>query len=111
MHSRDERLAVNETLFRAANERITENADQWGVAQPGTEIEFFCECSSRDCRLRIRLTVAEYERIRRDPHQFFVRRGHELLEIERVVESSADYLVVRKVGVAGDVAVETDPRS
>jgi hypothetical protein len=34
---------------------------------------------------------------------------HELLEVERVVERHADYLVIEKLGEAGDIAERTDP--
>lgn len=109
MHSRDERLALNEALFRAANELIADTAEEWDVAGPEGEPEFFCECANRDCTLRVRLTVDEYQRIRRDSTLFFIRPGHEVEEIERVVEAPGDYLVVRKVGVGAEIAAETDP--
>jgi hypothetical protein len=40
-----------------------------------------------------------------------VASGHELPEVERVVERRDGWEIVRKVGVASIVAEEADPRS
>ena len=109
MDAREERLAKNETLFRDLNERISQVA----AAQLTDDhvYEFLCECSNADCTLRLKLTLAEYEAVRRDPVLFVVAPGHELPEIEHVVARSDGYQLVRKEGEAAELAEERDPRS
>ena len=49
--------------------------------------------------------------MRADPRRFVIVNGHELPEVEVVVERHGDYSVVEKVGAAGDEAERRDPRS
>ena len=98
------RLAKNETFFREVNEQAEQEITSWG------EQRFFCECSARGCVDRITLTKPEYEHVRAESDQFFVVPGHENAEVEVVVERVGTYLIVAKVGVAGEYADETDPR-
>ena len=96
--------AKNQSLFREVNEQIK------GVSHM-TFIEFLCECADVDCAEIIALTPEEYEAIRRHPERFPIRRGHELEEIERVMEEYERYVVVEKVEFAADVARKLDPRA
>ena len=108
MDAREERLARNETLFRAVNENIEESASS---GQPDEHrFEFFCECSNIDCTLLVPMTVSEYEQVRADPRQFVVALGHELPEIENVVYRTGAYQVVLKEGEAAEFVTEHDPR-
>jgi hypothetical protein len=108
MDERERRLVKNETHFRDLNERVEAIALAQGVDDH--VYEFLCECSNRDCTLRMRLTLAEYEQARRDPDVFVVGHGHELPEIETVVVRREAYALVRKLGEAGAVAKQRDPR-
>ncbi|HZT06900.1 MAG TPA: hypothetical protein VFC51_07700 [Chloroflexota bacterium] len=111
MDAREERLAKNEVLFRNVNERIAGMAiDHAQALRDRRDVGFICECSNVDCTLRLRITPAEYERVRTDPTQFVVGLGHELPEIEEVVFVGAAYQVVRKHGEAAALAEENDPR-
>jgi 5-bromo-4-chloroindolyl phosphate hydrolysis protein len=58
----------------------------------------------------VELTPKAYERVRADPRHFFVLRGHELAEVETVVESHEQYVVVEKRAKAGKLAEASDPR-
>ena len=72
-------------------------------------IDIVCECGDEKCFDRVR--IDRYERLRRDATTFAVVPGHELEDVERVVEKSEAYNVVRKLdGEPARVAVETDPR-
>jgi hypothetical protein len=103
--SRAERIGKNEGLFREVNERI-------GEISQGTPAEFICECGDKDCRSPVRLSTAEYERVRAEPTRFLVRPGHEMPEVERVVERHEQFFVVEKdEGGPAALAVETDPRT
>jgi hypothetical protein len=99
-----ERLARNEATFRRINEAI----DAGRVTRDGF-IAFVCECSELGCNEVVELTVREYEEVRAHPRRFFVLRGHEGPG-EEVVDSRAHFLIVAKVGEAGEVAELTDPR-
>ena len=101
------RLAHNESVFRSINERI--EAGAW-PAPPSELVAFRCECAALGCNLLLEATLADYEAIRADARLFLVVPGHEVPEIETVVAREAGYIVVRKVGEAGEVAEATDPR-
>ena len=103
MDERDERIAKNETVFRAANREI-EQADKEAGAGPDQLIEFLCECGRQECGEVITMTVADYDGVHAQADRFVVLRGHESPEIEKVVEERAGYLVVDKFGEAEDIA-------
>jgi hypothetical protein len=109
MDAREERLARNETLFRSVNENIEEAATSGQTDEH--VFEFFCECSNIDCTLLLPMTVSDYERVRADSRQFVVAPGHELPEIEIVVDRTSAYQVVVKEGEAAEFATEHDPRT
>lgn len=110
MNERGKRLGRNEVLFREVNERLRELGE--GFSLVTEEAEFVCECGSGSCFERLRMSLARYEEIRSDPKLFFVVKGHEQLEYEKVVSETARFLVVEKLpgGPAG-VAIKEDPRS
>jgi hypothetical protein len=99
----EERLALNEAAFRKVNEGIEAGSDDHRMV-------FACECGRLGCNQLLELSRFEYDAVREHPRRFFVLAGHELPDIERVVERHHDYLVVEKVGPAGYVAERTDPR-
>jgi hypothetical protein len=102
------RLASNEAVFREVNEGIERG--QW----PGDEaspIGFRCECARLGCNLLVELTLSEYEQVRSDPRRFVMIDGHQVPEVERVVERQPGYVVVVKQDEAGEHAAEADPRS
>ena len=99
-----ERLARNQSLFREVNERIER------IAGDIETVEFVCECSDTACASTVELKVVEYERIRSNSTWFFVKNGHDIPVIERVVSQDDGYAVVEKL-VATDFAKEADPRS
>jgi hypothetical protein len=105
MHDREERLAMNEVLFRKANDRIEGAADQ--QTPPDREpVAFYCECSDRDCTERILITADEFENVREHDAQFIIRPGHEVPSVEKVVTRTDLYLVVEKTGEAAEFVAE-----
>lgn len=99
---RAKRLAQNEAVFRDVNENIKNVvSDLPGRNGP---YEFVCECADTACTTRITLTLAEYERIRSSPVRFVVAAGHDIADVETVVESYEAHAVVEKQGVAGAIA-------
>ena len=104
-----ERLAENEAFFRTLNENIRSAVDRYGA--DGHAYSFICECSDSTCVERVTLTTSEYERVRADGTRFVLAPGHDVAPIETVVAERGDHVVVEKTGVAGEVALELDPRA
>lgn len=101
------RVAANESAFREVNEAIERGL--W----PGEEsslVAFRCECASLDCAQLLELTLNEYERVRAESRRFLLVRGHELPDVETVVQTHERYVVVEKRAVAGEAAEASDPR-
>jgi hypothetical protein len=96
-------------VFRRVNERLEEvNAAFGSMLDTG---DFVCECADIACVERIELPIPQYEALRSVATHFIVKPGHELAEEERVVERHDSYLVVEKVGEAGERAADLDPRT
>jgi hypothetical protein len=72
-----ERAARNEQVFRSVNDHIDKAADRHGRDVPGT-----------------------YERVAATRYRFIVLQGHEVREIERIIERHEGWLVVEKFGDA-----------
>ncbi|MES1248937.1 MAG: hypothetical protein ABUS54_14825 [Actinomycetota bacterium] len=90
MDLRAQRAAENEKLFRRINERVE-------ALSEGEILTLVCECADVACVERIPgVPLDEYEEVRSHEDRFFVIRGHELLDVERVVDERAGHLVVAK---------------
>ena len=104
------KIGENEALFRAVNERIEGLGEAFGLITESMTI--VCECGDGLCIEQIELPVSEYERIRADSTLFVIRPGHEIPDVEDVVERHDSFDVVRKrSGGPAELARETDPRS
>lgn len=101
------RAGRNEEIFRGVNARIEEGAERHAVHRP---LPFHCECANAHCLSKIELPPREYERVYREPLRFVVLPGHELLEVERVVEDRGTFRVVEKFGEAAQEAARDDQR-
>jgi hypothetical protein len=101
-----ERRALNENIFREVNERLERLGEEFG----DDAVEFLCECADPDCSAALSIPVSAYESVRAGARRFVIVPGHQRADVERVVEEHPDYLVVEKVGEAGEVAEDTDPR-
>lgn len=104
---RDARIARNESLFREANDAIERGL--WPGQSHGA-VRFRCECARFDCGGAVELDLGDYERVRQNPNWFLVVPGHEMPDLEVVVERHPNLLVVAKHGEAGEVAERHDPR-
>jgi hypothetical protein len=94
MDERARRIGENEALYRSINERIEDlNAGFGMVTETMTVI---CECGKIECTEQIELDIPTYERVRSDPTQFVVLPGHELPEVETVIERHDGYFLLRK---------------
>jgi predicted ThiF/HesA family dinucleotide-utilizing enzyme len=96
---------MNEATFRRINEGMEAGQDPSGL------LTFVCECGRLGCNRLIQLSRAEYEVLRSNPRRFAVLDGHEIPEVEHVVERTDRYVVVEKAGdPEAEVVEHTDPR-
>jgi hypothetical protein len=109
MDERSERLAANESIFRAGNEAIRVNLERAG--EEG-RLPFLCECGVESCFERVALTREEYEAVRAHPARFFVVPGHDDSTAgEVVVEQSPRFSVVEKRGEERRIVERSNPRA
>jgi hypothetical protein len=101
------RIASNESMFRDVNEAL--RSGRW-PGEDGAPVAYRCECARLGCSRLIELNARDYERVRAHPRRFLVIPGHELPDVETIVESHAGYVVVQKHDEAGKAAEATDPR-
>jgi hypothetical protein len=107
---REERIGLNEAVFREVNERIEDLAETFDLkSQP---LDLICECGDASCVQRISMTHAEYEQLRSEAHRFAVYPGHESPDVEQIVQKRGGYDIVQKnKGLPERIAEQTDPRS
>lgn len=99
------RAAAAEVNGRQVNEAIERGAREARSAV------FVCECGKLGCTSTVELTIADYEEVRSGFERFLVIPGHELVDIEDVIERHDDYLVVAKRDdLAMAIAAATDDR-
>jgi hypothetical protein len=103
------RLATNEARFREINERVARDLEP--IVETQDELlPFVCECGRPSCTDAISLSIAEYESVRKDATKFVVVSGHEIEDVEDVIERTNRYAVVRKHPETWEIATQTDPR-
>ena len=99
--SRENRVARNHALFRDVNERIYSLTEEFGShpADDGLSLAFVCECGNVGCTSQVLVETDDYFRIRSNPAHFVVLAGHELPEVEQVVDACDSYVVVERAEV------------
>jgi hypothetical protein len=106
MDERSARLATNEAIFRAGNERIN------AMTADTDDASYLCECGDDACFERVQLRRAEYESVRAHPARFFVLPGHEDLTAgEIVVETGGRYTIVEKQNGEAAIVEAADSRA
>jgi hypothetical protein len=104
------RIGENEALYRLVNERI--EALSAGVVTSSGEFGVVCECATLDCKTQIMITPTVYEQVRANSDHFIVLQGHQIDEIEKVVEDHGSFIVIAKTPQeAKQIAEEMDPRT
>jgi hypothetical protein len=102
----EERIARNNATFRDANEHIGAAAGAYGIDSP---VPFICECADARCSAIVRLTLEQYEEVRADSRHFLNVPGHE--DAAEIVAVRDGYVIVEKLGRAGDIVDALDERS
>ena len=105
-----ERVAYNGAVFREANETIREKTNAWEM---DGLLPALCECADPSCRVVLRLTSRQYEDIRANPRWFINAPGHHVNGNRwvRVVAEHHRYIVVEKIGEAGQIVEQLDQRA
>lgn len=99
------RAAAAEINGRQVNEAIEPRRPE------GTAV-FVCECGHLGCSETVEIPVVEYEEVRTDFDRFLVVPGHEIDEVDEVVERRRGYLiVVKREPEAREMARASDERT
>jgi hypothetical protein len=107
---RTKRIGENEALYRSINEKIEDLNASFGMVAESMAV--VCECGMLECAQQIDLEIPTYERVRSDPALFVVVPGHEIPDVESVVEAHSGFNIIRKnPGGAEELARNTDPRA
>jgi hypothetical protein len=85
-----QRITKAEINGRRVNEAIERGEEDARTAV------FVCECGHLGCSSTVELGIADYEEVRTNFDRFLVIPGHEILEVDRVVERHPEHLVVVK---------------
>ena len=105
------RMVHNEVVFRDANMRIqagfdsikaiaTEEKEPHNDFDESTPLDFLCECSDENCRKRLTLSLSDYNQAHKISNKcFIIAKGHNVPEIEDIIQENDDYLVVAKRGM------------
>lgn len=93
-----QRRANNELIFKNINLKTSKLVDAVFNEHDKIDvpIEFYCECSNTDCIEKVSLTLADFEKIRRNPSYFLIKPGHNQPDIEELVDGKPNYAVVEK---------------
>lgn len=106
--SSKDRLVKNEAIFRQINEEVQnglnelekiagEDGQSSMVAKhDDVPLHFYCECADITCHERIEMNLSEYKVLHYDRRQFIIKPGHEIDEIEDIVDEDKDVTVVKK---------------
>jgi hypothetical protein len=104
---REERLAKNEALFREGNERMA----AWEERHVADPVErYLCECAEEACREKVELHKDEYERVRSNSRWFVLVPGHEIPDVETVIERNEGWAIIEKDPQVTPLMNATDPR-
>jgi hypothetical protein len=103
------RVGENEALFRIVNEQI-EAVTASGA--PAGEFGVICECAALTCQTQLMISPEVYEQTRARSDRFIVAPGHQLDDIERVIDDHETFFVIEKTPEeAKRIADEMNPRT
>jgi hypothetical protein len=106
---REVRAARNQALFRAVNEQV-KTVNEAFASITGT-FAIACECADTGCIETLQISPDEYSEVRSNPRHFAVLSGHIYPDVEQVVRTSGQYVVVEKMAKAAEMAELLDERT
>jgi len=100
------RAAAREINGRQVNEAIERGEKDAGSAS------FVCECGYLGCTETVDLSIAAYEDVRSNFDRFLIVPGHEIDEVDEIVERHPGYhVVVKRKGEPREMARSADERT
>lgn len=106
---RARRVGLNEALFREVNEEIGALTRSFA---DGQAFEIICECGDGECTERLSVNLSVYGKARANGNTFLIATGHDIPDLETVIERFGDYVMVEKhQGLPTRLAERTDPRT
>jgi hypothetical protein len=100
------RAAAAEINGRQVNEAIEPRGRAAGAAV------FVCECGHLGCSETLKMRIGDYEAVRTSFDRFLLVPGHEIDEVDEVVERYETHLVVvKRKPVAREMARASDKRA
>ena len=98
---RANRVAANEASFREINATLHDGLSKAQLEQD-EPVAFVCECGVASCHALVRIPIDRYQAAREHPERFVIVPGHEMPDVERIVDRNAAWAVVEKLD-RGDV--------
>ena len=103
----ERRMAANEVIFRQHNERVSDGFEKLqnmaeehdqdpSEYEDDSNLQFYCECSDENCFGRVSLSPSVYREKHKNRSRFTIIPGHEVGDIERIVEKHNEYFVIEK---------------
>jgi hypothetical protein len=104
------RIAENEGLYRQVNEQV--RRINTGIPTMTGTFDVLCECGTLECMKHISVTPEVYERTRSKSDHFIVLPGHQVDDMEELVEDHGGFYVIAKTPPeAKQIAEDMDPRA
>ncbi len=103
----EKRKIENEAVFRKVNEKVQKERDYINelalednqpdlMDKSNLKLQYICECSDENCKSRIELMSNTFNKIHQNRKYFVITRGHESLEVEKIVSKQPTYTIVEK---------------
>lgn len=100
--------ADNQVVFRKFNERIIDvrnnlketsddNRKLQNIANDDDMSSFVCECSDENCKMKLHLSLNDYQDEHGRDDTFTIAKNHEVPEIEQITNKTPGYIVVQKL--------------
>lgn len=92
------RLVNSELKTRSHNKRVKKILAEHTPVEVQNElnVDFYCECSSDTCTVRVPMTFQEYDELHDSPAKFVLAKGHQSPMVERVTLDEPTLTVVEK---------------
>jgi len=95
-----EKRILNEFENKGVNEERMDKvveAKKGRVGSSHSAMQFDCECDNADCQEIISISTEEYQRVHRESNYFVVIPSHIHLDIEKIIASFSNYVLVEKL--------------
>ena len=108
-NERANRVAANEASFREINATLHEGLSK-AEREEGEPVAFVCECGLASCHSLVRMPIERYQGARAHPARFVIVPGHEIADVERVLEHHDTWAIVEKLDRADVLDIVGAPK-